>query len=125
MDLDQLGSTVLIVLLVVLAVLGLLAIGVVVFVIVRFRPSVSAIVAMVGALAYGASPIDLISEGLVGPIGAIDDIGLLVAAAMFTAQQIRNRRGNRPDASPAGTAPRVGKQRPDSPPDVTIEQLPS
>ena len=108
MDFDRIGSTLLIVLLVVFALIGLLAVVALVIVIVRYRPPFAAIAAVVGALIYGASPVDLIPEAVLGPIGALDDIGLLAAAVGFMVTQVRQRRGIEPAGRTSNGAPRPG-----------------
>ena len=45
------------------------------------RRTLAAILVGLGALAYGISPIDIIPEFL-GPIGLIDDGGVLIGAAI-------------------------------------------
>jgi len=92
MDPNEIGATLLVVLLVIFAIIGVLAVVALIVVIVRFRPPLTAIAAVVGALIYGASPIDLIPEAVVGPIGALDDIGIIAAAIGFMVTQIRKRR---------------------------------
>lgn len=46
----------------------------------RGRAIFSAILVALGALAYGASPIDIIPELLTGPLGLADDLAVWVGA---------------------------------------------
>ncbi|MGF1662324.1 MAG: DUF1232 domain-containing protein [Kineosporiaceae bacterium] len=92
----------------VLAVVGLAVVVFLVIVATRYRRLLPSAVALAGALLYGASPIDLVPEALVGPLGVLDDVGLLGAALAFFITQVRRRRGT--DAGP------------DDP--VTVRQLP-
>ena len=72
--------TVVLVLLGVLTLLGVAAIG---FVMWRYRIPPRGLVAMIGALVYLASPVDVLPEVLLGPIGLLDDAGAATAAAVF------------------------------------------
>ncbi|WP_439564632.1 YkvA family protein [Microcella sp.] len=46
----------------------------------RGRAIFSAVLVALGALAYGASPIDLIPELLTGPLGLTDDLAVWIGA---------------------------------------------
>jgi uncharacterized membrane protein YkvA (DUF1232 family) len=54
------------------------------------RRTVAAIFVGIGALVYGISPIDIIPEFL-GPIGLIDDGGVLIGAAIAIWQLLKKR----------------------------------
>ncbi len=47
------------------------------------RKVVAAVLVALGAIAYGVSPIDVIPELLTGPLGLIDDAGILVGAGIW------------------------------------------
>jgi uncharacterized membrane protein YkvA (DUF1232 family) len=79
MDMSDL-LTVVLVLIGVLTLLGVAAIG---FVMWRYRIPPRGLIAMAGALVYLASPIDVLPEVLLGPIGLLDDAGAATAAAVF------------------------------------------
>ena len=79
MDLSD-PLTLLLVLLGVLALLGVATIG---FVMWRYRVPPRGLVAMIGALVYLASPVDVLPEVLLGPLGLLDDAGAVTAAAVF------------------------------------------
>ena len=79
MDLSNLATLVF----VLLGVLTLLGVAVVGFVMWRYRIPPRGLVAMVGALVYLASPIDVLPEVMLGPIGLLDDAGAATAAAVF------------------------------------------
>lgn len=48
----------------------------------RGRAIISAVMVALGAIAYGASPIDIIPELLLGPIGLVDDLAVWVGAGV-------------------------------------------
>lgn len=67
------------------------------------RPVLSSVLIGLGALLYGASPIDLIPEFLAGPLGFGDDAVVLIGATIAIVRILRNRRRGpapRPDAGP-------------------------
>lgn len=68
------------------------------------RPVLKSVLIAVGALIYGASPIDVIPELLVGPLGFGDDALVLVAAgvAIWRVLAKRRRGGEAPIAPTAG-----------------------
>jgi uncharacterized membrane protein YkvA (DUF1232 family) len=72
--------TVVLVLLGVLTLLGVAAIG---FVMWRYKIPPRGLVAMIGSLVYLASPVDVLPEVMLGPIGLLDDAGAVTAAAVF------------------------------------------
>ena len=61
------------------------------------RRTLAAILVGLGALAYGISPIDIIPEFL-GPIGLIDDGGVLIGAAVAIYNLLKRRPGMGPKA---------------------------
>ena len=69
--------------LVLLGVLALLGMAVVGFIMWRYRIPPRGLIAMFGALIYLASPIDVLPEVILGPIGLLDDAGAVTAAAVF------------------------------------------
>jgi uncharacterized membrane protein YkvA (DUF1232 family) len=79
MDMSDLLTLVL-VLLGVLALLGAAVIG---FVMWRYRIAPRGLIAMIGALVYLASPVDVLPEAILGPFGLLDDAGAVTAAAVF------------------------------------------
>jgi uncharacterized membrane protein YkvA (DUF1232 family) len=56
------------------------------------RRTLAAILVGLGALAYGISPIDIIPEFL-GPIGLIDDGGVIIGAVIAIIQLLKKRPG--------------------------------
>lgn len=78
--------------LVLLGVLALLAAGVIAFVMWRYRVPPRGLIAMVGALVYLASPVDVLPEVLLGPLGLLDDAGAVTAAAVFVYKVVTVRR---------------------------------
>lgn len=82
--------------------IGVVLLGVSLVVVYRYRVPLRGIVAMAGALVYLVSPVDVIPEFPLGPIGLIDDLGVLGAAGMFVYRLIQARRQSTldPDAPP-------------------------
>lgn len=60
------------------------------------HPVVVSVLVAVGALLYGASPVDLIPEILAGPLGFGDDAVVLVAAGVAIWRILANRRKGEP-----------------------------
>jgi uncharacterized membrane protein YkvA (DUF1232 family) len=56
------------------------------------RRTLAAILVGLGAIAYGISPIDIIPEFL-GPIGLVDDGGVLIGAAIAIYRLLKGRPG--------------------------------
>lgn len=48
----------------------------------RRRAIIASILVGLAAIIYGVSPIDFVPEILLGPAGAIDDVGVIIAAAV-------------------------------------------
>ncbi|WP_294179425.1 DUF1232 domain-containing protein [uncultured Schumannella sp.] len=65
------------------------------------RPVLTSVLIGLGALVYGASPVDLVPELLAGPLGFGDDAVVLVAAGVAIWRILRNRAGR----GDAGAAP--------------------
>ena len=86
----------------------------------RTRTIVSAILVGLGALAYGVSPIDVIPEILVGPLGFGDDLAVL-AGAGFAIWKLLSGRDPRQAGPKPGTPP--GSQ-PQQSPQPHYEQKP-
>jgi uncharacterized membrane protein YkvA (DUF1232 family) len=71
------------VVLIVLGVLVAVGLAVIAFVMWKFKIPPRGVVAMFGALFYLALPIDVVPEALLGPIGLVDDTGLLALVALW------------------------------------------
>ena len=69
--------------LVLLGILALLGVATIGFVMWRYRVPPRGLVAMIGALIYLASPVDVLPEVMLGPLGLLDDAGAVTAAAVF------------------------------------------
>jgi uncharacterized membrane protein YkvA (DUF1232 family) len=67
------------------------------------RSTLKAVLVAVGALLYGASPIDLIPELLAGPLGFGDDALVLVAAGVAIFRILRGRATRQQAASRGAT----------------------
>ena len=73
----------------------------------RYRIPPRGVAALVGALVYLASPVDVLPEVLLGPLGLVDDAGILTAAVLWAYRLVKAReklqevsasRGRRPSA---------------------------
>ena len=78
--------------LVLLGVLALLGVAVIGFVMWRYRIPPRGLVAMIGSLVYLASPVDVLPEVMLGPIGLLDDAGAVTAAAVFVYKLVAVKR---------------------------------
>lgn len=68
------------------------------------RPVLVSVLIGIGALIYGASPIDLVPEILAGPLGFGDDALVLVAAGVAIWRILSNRhKGEPPISQPPAT----------------------
>lgn len=68
------------------------------------RAIVASVLVALGAIAYGASPIDIIPEVIFGPLGLADDAAILVGAGLAIWKMLSGR--NAPPPPPrAPSAP--------------------
>ncbi|WP_139979985.1 YkvA family protein [Nocardioides litoris] len=88
MDVSDFFTAVLVVLGVGLVV-GLAVIG---FVMWRYRIPPRGLVAMVGALVYLVSPVDVLPEVVLGPLGLVDDAGVVTVVAVWVYKLVQARR---------------------------------
>lgn len=95
MDIDL--STFLLGFLAAVLVFGLVVLGVVLFVIWKKKVPVKGAAALLGAALYLLSPVDAIPEVPFGPVGLLDDAGVLAMAWMY-AQHVMNKRSSRTKA---------------------------
>ena len=86
------SSDLLTVLLVLLGVLALLGVAVIGFVMWRYRIPPRGLIAMIGALVYLVSPVDVLPEVMLGPLGFLDDAGAVTAAAVFVYKLVTVKR---------------------------------
>ena len=77
--------------LVALGVLVLLGLVVVAFLMWRFKIPPRGLVAMLGALFYLALPVDVVPEALLGPIGLVDDTGVLAVVGIWVYKLVKTR----------------------------------
>ncbi|SDS44844.1 Protein of unknown function [Friedmanniella luteola] len=112
MDLSD-PLTLVLVLLGLLALLGVAGVGLVMW---RYAIPPRGLVAMVGALVYLVSPVDVLPEVVLGPIGLLDDAGAVTAAAVFVyklvkvAQRLQDAGVERPRRRHARAADRAGSR---------------
>jgi uncharacterized membrane protein YkvA (DUF1232 family) len=86
----DLGDVVRVVLIVV-AVLVAVGLAVVAFLMWRFKIPPRGLAAMLGALFYLALPVDVVPEALLGPLGLVDDTGVLAVAAVWVYKLVKAR----------------------------------
>jgi uncharacterized membrane protein YkvA (DUF1232 family) len=72
--------------------LALLLVLVVGYLMRRYRIPPRGLVAMGAAALYLVSPIDLVPEAVLGPLGLVDDAGALAAAVLFVYKLVKVRR---------------------------------
>jgi uncharacterized membrane protein YkvA (DUF1232 family) len=72
----------------VLVVLGLAVIG---FLMWRFRIPPRGVAAMFGALLYLALPVDVLPEAVLGPLGLVDDTGVLAVVGIWVYRLVKAR----------------------------------
>lgn len=88
MDMPEVLTQVMIVL-GVLALLGLAVIGLIMW---RYRLPPRGLIAMIGALVYLVSPLDVLPEALLGPVGLLDDAGAATAVVVFVYKLVTVRK---------------------------------
>ena len=76
----------------IVGVLALLLTLVVGYLMWRYRIPPRGLVAMIGALVYLVSPVDVLPEVMLGPIGLLDDAGAATAAAVFVYKLVTVKR---------------------------------
>jgi uncharacterized membrane protein YkvA (DUF1232 family) len=83
----------------VILLIGVVLLAIALYVIYRYRVPLRGIAAMAGALIYFVSPVDVLPEAVLGPLGLVDDIGVVGAVGMFVYRLVQARR-----AAVTGTA---------------------
>ncbi len=68
----------------------------------RGRAIFASVLVALGAIAYGASPIDIIPEIVFGPLGLADDAAVFIGAG-FAIWKMLSGRNDLPDAPPPAT----------------------
>jgi uncharacterized membrane protein YkvA (DUF1232 family) len=79
------------VLLIVAGVVVVLGLGLIGFLMWRFKIPPRGLVAMLGALFYLALPVDVVPEALLGPLGLVDDTGVLAVVAIWVYKLVKAR----------------------------------
>ena len=72
----------------VLVALGLAVVG---FLMWRYRIPPRGLAAMLGALVYLALPVDVVPEVLLGPLGLVDDTGVVAVVAVWVYKLVKAR----------------------------------
>jgi uncharacterized membrane protein YkvA (DUF1232 family) len=77
--------------LIALGVLVVLGLALIAFLMWRFKIPPRGLVAMLGALTYLALPVDVVPEALLGPLGLLDDTGVLAVVGIWVYKLIKAR----------------------------------
>jgi uncharacterized membrane protein YkvA (DUF1232 family) len=77
--------------LITLGVLVVLGLALIAFLMWRFKIPPRGLFAMLGALAYLALPIDVVPEALLGPLGLVDDTGVVAGVAIWVYRLVKAR----------------------------------
>jgi len=77
--------------LIALGVLVLVGLALIAFLMWRFKIPPRGLFAMLGALAYVALPIDVVPEALLGPLGLVDDTGVVAVVAVWVYKLVKAR----------------------------------
>jgi uncharacterized membrane protein YkvA (DUF1232 family) len=77
--------------LIVIAVLVVIGLAVIAFLMWRFKIPPRGVAAMFGALFYLALPVDVVPEALVGPLGLVDDTGVVAIVAIWVYKLVKAR----------------------------------
>ncbi len=85
-----------------LIALGLLVAGL--WVIYKYRLPLRGIAAMATSFVYLISPVDVAPEAVLGPLGLLDDAGVLTIVGFYVYHLIKARRLNMPMGKAAGIA---------------------
>jgi uncharacterized membrane protein YkvA (DUF1232 family) len=64
------------------------------------RKKIAAVLVAIGAVVYGASPIDIIPELFTGPLGLADDLAVWVGAAFGIYNLLKGRGNEQGDVAP-------------------------
>jgi uncharacterized membrane protein YkvA (DUF1232 family) len=76
----------------IVGVLALLLTLIVGYLMWRYRIPPRGLVAMGGAALYLISPLDLLPEAILGPLGLVDDAGVVAAVVLFVYKLVQARR---------------------------------
>jgi len=77
--------------LITLGVLVVAGLALIAFLMWRFKIPPRGLFAMLGALAYLALPVDVVPEALLGPLGLIDDSGVVAVVAIWVFKLVKAR----------------------------------
>ena len=69
------------------------------------RRTISAVVVAIGAIIYGVSPIDVLPELLMGPLGFGDDIAVVLGAGFAIWKLLSGGKGQQPGTTPPPAPP--------------------
>jgi uncharacterized membrane protein YkvA (DUF1232 family) len=77
--------------LITLGVLVAVGLAVIVFLMWRFKIPPRGVVAMFAALFYLALPVDVLPEAILGPLGLVDDTGILAVVGIWVYKLVKAR----------------------------------
>jgi hypothetical protein len=81
----------------------------------RGRAILSSVLVALGALAYGASPIDIIPELLTGPLGLTDDLAVWIGAGFAIWKLMSGSKAGPGTTPPAAGSPGSGQPAAEQP----------
>jgi uncharacterized membrane protein YkvA (DUF1232 family) len=79
------------VLLIAIGVVVVVGVAVIALLMWRFKIPPRGVLAMVGALFYLALPVDIVPEALLGPLGVIDDTGVIAVVGIWVYKLVKVR----------------------------------
>ncbi len=74
-----------------LGVLLVVGLALIAFLMWRFKIPPRGLFAMLGALSYLALPVDVLPEALLGPLGLVDDTGVVAVVAIWVYKLVKAR----------------------------------
>ena len=77
--------------LITLGVLVVVGLALIAFLMWRFKIPPRGLFAMLGALAYLALPVDVVPEALLGPLGLVDDTGVVAFVGIWVYKLVKAR----------------------------------
>ena len=77
----------------------------------RFKIPPRGLVAMLGALAYLALPVDVVPEALLGPLGLVDDTGVVAVVAIWVYKLVKARQKLVDGRRHQATAPTLTREK--------------
>ncbi|WP_083473286.1 MULTISPECIES: YkvA family protein [unclassified Frankia] len=120
---DDLG-TALVVILGVIAVAGVLLAGGAWYLLRRYRLPLHAVATTIASLLYVISPVDAVPEVPLGPVGLVDDLTVIIAAALYL-RRLVGARSTAAGSTAAGSARKASGGHPGRTPTSTPTPIPT